>query len=155
MKAGFNLLGEKHKVFTYQLKDGTKSSFYLVDGEKEYLPFRLSLSKEQFKEVKHSGSKETKGQMKSTFSKKQTSIYKQHKPFNFHSNIWLMPEAPYFFGFGDVGITNEKGKTTSTGDLLLVMKTGRNLVQIHLFLGMADEREKALEFFKMWQKRKD
>ena len=131
-----------HKTAIYKLKPGTSSSYYYQQGESA-LPNRIGITKDKFARVNQSGYKEhpVNGQIKATYSKKETSIYKQFKPFNIHTSIYQVNEYSYFIGYGSIGISKESGRINDTGDLIILYSHSASWeeVEIHFFPAMLKE----------------
>ena len=134
-----NLIKAIHQTAIYELKEGTKTSYYHKSGNGN-LPGRIGFSKFEFAKTEKKGRNqhETKAQLKATFKKSEVSPYKKHKPFTIHTNIWSVPEYLLFIGYGSIGISNELGKIIDTNDLIIVYSNSSNWIEleIHIFPGM-------------------
>jgi hypothetical protein len=145
-----NLIQAVHKSAIYKLKPDTSTSYYYQVGEL-ILPNRIGISNEfQFAEANKSGRNQhpIAGQIKATFKLKEESKYKQNKPFNIHTNIWKVAEYPIFIGYGSIGITNEAGRITETGDLIILYSRSASWqeVEVHFFPGMLMQLDSMFEY---------
>ena len=127
---------------TYKLKEGTKSSYYWQSGTR-ILPERLSISKEsEMTKVARKGRNllhTLAGHMVGTFKKNEESPLKAAKPFTCRTQIWAVDEYPLFIGYGTTGITNNEGKITDTGDLVVFYTPDNwSTIQIFFFRGMGN-----------------
>lgn len=125
---------------TYKLKEGTKSSYYWQSGT-NILPERLSISKEsEMTKVARKGRNlihSLAGQMVGTFKKNEESPLKAVKPFICRTQIWAVDEYPLFIGYGTTGITNDEGKITDTGDLVVFYTPDNwSTIRISFFRGL-------------------
>lgn len=141
------------KQATYELKEGTNSSYYRQSGT-TILPNRLSISKDN--EMAKTALKgrnmmhQITGQMIGTFTKKETSILKQFKPYVCRTQIWQMDDYPLFIGYGTIGISNEKGRidrNSDTGDLVVFFTPDRGkTIQIFFFPAMEKKLNEIMKF---------
>ncbi len=144
-----NLIRNKHEVFTYELKEGTKSSYYRVDGG-PLLPFRVSFSSQGFFELNKKGraiSENKVGQILGCFKKNEDSTYKQNKPFEVYSSVWQATDYPEFLGYGDIGLSNEEGRIKASKDLFILVKKDK-VLELHLFPSLVPYKEEVLEYLR-------
>jgi len=145
------LLRKKHEVFTYELKPGTTSSFYILEGTRNILPERIGFSKDGFLPITQKGRAITEkkvGQIVGNFKLKEESPYKQFKPFALFSSIWEAKNYPMFIGYGDIGISNPEGKIRSNKDLFIIYSSCKGIIEIHLFKGLVEFKESILAYLK-------
>lgn len=125
----------------YQLKQGTKFSFYYKSGTK-MLPNRLSIMSDSYCEpVSRSGRGllPRVAQIKGSFNKSEDSVYKQFKPYEINTSIWQVPGLQRYF-YGTIGITSQSGKIEKDcGDLALIFTNDWQQLEIHIFKGLAME----------------
>lgn len=117
--------GIRHLSMTYQLKDGTKTSYYFIGGDEGILPKRICITHHEFTPV--SGlPKQRAGQLKGTFTIAENSIYKDIAK-SIHSTIFaLMKPKPSIIGTGDI---------RGTKDLLVFQSIDEwTTFTIHLFV---------------------
>lgn len=132
-------LRKKLRVCTYQLKQGTKSSYYFCGGER-LLPNRVSITSDCFTQVQKKGRnlQTNAGQFVSSFNKNEDSVLKKYPPYTIRTQIWKIEDYPQFIGYGTCGITNEKGKIQDTGDLMVFYSNNNwKTITIFYFVGMA------------------
>lgn len=134
------LIRQSLHTAVYQLKEGTKTSYYWQSGSK-ILPNRASISKGLMRDVRMKGralNNTTIGQFKSTFTKKEDSPFKIYKPYCFNTLIFFHEDYPQFIGWGTAGISNENGQIEDTGDLLIFYSEDANwkTLQVLVFMGM-------------------
>lgn len=118
--------GNEHLEFQYQLKEGTKTSYYLESGIENILPKRICITRGEFAAT--SGRiKEKSGQIKATFTKSESSPYKIGKG-SIHSTIYKpLKNECRILGTGDIQGTN---------DLLIFESIDSwHKIKIHLFPG--------------------
>ncbi len=143
------LISKKHEVFVYGQKEGTKSSYYLKEGEKSILPERIAFSGDCFLKLQNKGralTEKRKGQVTGTFRKDETSVYKQNKPFRFFSTLWEATDYPFLVGYGDIGVSNVEGRIRSTNDLFILFKPCRDILEIHLFRSLVESKDEVLKY---------
>ncbi len=117
--------GIRHLIFTYQRKPGTATSYYLFSGEKNYLPKRICITRQEFAPI--TGRPKLKaGQLKATFTKSEDSIYKNGKG-SIHSTIFApFKPFPTIIGTGDL---------QGTLDLLVFQSVDDwQKIDVHLFI---------------------
>ncbi len=136
-------------ITSYKIKEGTKSSYYQAEGER-ILPDRLSITKEEITSVRKKGRNlihPITGQMIGTFKKDEVSPFKVYKPYTTRTQIWKKPEFPMFIGYGTLGITNDEGKISDTGDLLIFYTPDNwENIKILLFIGMGNPNDEMEAF---------
>lgn len=155
--SGYNMIDEfvansMHSA-TYLHKEGTSSSYYWQTGSK-ILPNRLSISRgSEMTNVQRKGRNmlhPVVGQLLASFTKKEESPLKQHKPFAVRTQIWQAPLYPSFIGYGTLGISNEEGKVQGdTGDLV-VLYTSSQWTEITIFyfagMGNVNDMEQVMKY---------
>lgn len=148
---------KKHQVLTYELKPGTKSSFYQKEGRKDLLPERIGFSKDGFLKIANTGRaivEKRVGQIVGTFKKNEISPYKKYKPFSIFSTVWETIQFPSFVGYGDIGLTNEAGRTVSSKDLFILYSPSKEVLEIHLFPGLVEFKDLVLQYLRDHKKQK-
>lgn len=91
---------------TYQLKPGTKTSYYFKKGDSGILPTRICITPSEFAPIKGKP-KQKAGQMKATFKRYEESVYKNGKG-TIHSTIFApIQHAPAIIGTGDLQGTQD------------------------------------------------
>lgn len=144
-----DLIRRKHEVFVYCHKDGTKSSYYLKDGERSILPERISYDEKSFFNIKSKGRALTeirKGQVMGYFKKNEEAYYKKHKPYRVFSTVWQANNCPSFIGYGDIGLSNKEGNIESSNDLFILVKPCDDLLEIHLFRTLIESKDDVLSY---------
>ncbi|MBK7683658.1 MAG: hypothetical protein IPJ26_14845 [Bacteroidetes bacterium] len=118
--------GIRHLSMTYQLKEGTSTSYYFKDGDQDYLPKRLCITPHEFAPV-FGLPKQRAGQIKGTFTIAESSIYKEIAK-SIHSTIFApIKPKPSIIGTGDI---------RGTKDLLVFQSNDEwSTFTIHLFIG--------------------
>lgn len=118
--------GIRHLSMTYQLKEGTSTSYYFKEGDQGYLPKRLCITPYEFAPIVGLP-KQRAGQIKGTFTITENSNYKEINK-SIHSTIYApLKPLPGIIGTGDI-----KG----TKDLLVFQSNDDwSLFTIHLFIG--------------------
>jgi hypothetical protein len=137
---GINVVSDDYlraivKEALYQVKEGTKASYYRISGCEDF-PNRLSISKDELSKVSKSGRNATRytmGQLVGRFTQKEVSMYKRHHPFNFRTQIWQCEEYPQLIGYGTIGITGWDGKIRDDGDLVVLWSADSQWSEIRLF----------------------
>ena len=135
-----NLIKAKHKTAIYRLKEGTTTSYYFRSGSL-LLPERIGISKQfEFAKTKRTGRNQHKaiGKIKATFKKKESSRYKEFKPYTIHTNIYKVNEYLLFIGYGSIGITTDSGRIKYTNDLIILFSKTADWkeIEFHFFEGM-------------------
>lgn len=151
------LLKKKHEVFLYELKPETATSYYLKEGNKGILPDRIGFSKNGFAMIERKGRAllENKvGQIVGTFKRDEDSVYKLNSPFRIFSSIWEAENYPLFVGYGDIGVTNKKGKIETSKDLFIIYSSGKEWIEIHLFRGLIEFKDSVLNYLSEHKKQK-
>ncbi|MEI6575760.1 MAG: hypothetical protein WCO63_06230 [Bacteroidota bacterium] len=145
-------LKSKHLHFEYELKSGTSTSYYQIGGTRGILPSRIGITRNTFAIIRQTGRghlEKLTGQVKSTFKKEETSIYKKCKPFWIHSSLYEIPDFPVFLGYGDIGFTSGNGKTEGTGDLLIIHSSDQfQTLTIHIFMGLLFHKDQVIPYLK-------
>lgn len=112
----------KQLSFTYVLKDGTKTSYYLQEGAFGYLPERICIG--SFKEIR--GGRIRVGELKATYKKSEGGKYKHFTSTNsIHTSIWQTTQSG-FFGYG---VLDER---YFVYDLLVFEKPDTKTIKIYL-----------------------
>lgn len=123
---------------TYEKKQGTTTSYYWKSGSK-ILPNRASINNVEITKVARKGRNlqhPVVGQFIATFTIKEQSPLKLHKPFNVRTQIWQHEYYPQFIGYGTIGISDAQGKVTDnsdTGDLVIFYSEEVNWQTIKVF----------------------
>ena len=129
----------------YDLKEGTKASYYRQDGlspDKE-LPERLSIRHRRNENL--NGQKEwsadVEGRLDGCFKRMEESSYKLTKPFKVHTTIYKLPSCPLFMGYGTIGISGWDGnrRMPDTKDLVILYSRSheRGRIEVYRFIGCA------------------
>ena len=132
-------LRKQLRICTYQLKQGTKSSYYFSGGER-LLPNRVGITSDGFTQVRKKGRnlQPIAGQFVATFNKKEESILKQYPPYTIRTQIWKIEDYPQLIGYGTCGISNENGETQDTGDLMVFHSNNNwETITVFYFAGLA------------------
>lgn len=128
------------KPAVYELKAGTKCSYAYVSGHK-ILPKTISIFRESDAiKIARSGRGllPKVGQMKSSFTKAESSPYKQNKPYKVHTSIWQIEGYKTLF-YGTIGLTGTSGRIEAdNGDLILFSTSDWEKVYITIFVGLVD-----------------
>jgi len=139
-----------HLKLFYALKPGTSTSYYQTAGLNGFLPIRIGITKEVFASIHQTGKNHLErltGQIKATFKKDDSSIYKKYRPFWIHTSIYEVLNYPIFIGYGDIGISNNVGKTEGTGDLLILHSSDSwKTLSIHIFRGMLFQKDQVFPY---------
>ena len=139
-----DFISKSMKVAIYARKEDTATSYYWQSGS-GILPNRLSISKNQMSSVQRKGRNmlhPVSGQLLGTFRVAEESPLKQHKPFKLRTQLWQVPLHPSFIGYGTIGITNEEGKITDTGDLVMLFSHDEwETIYIYYFAGMGNPND--------------
>lgn len=130
----------------YIRKPETKTSFYCTSTQ-DYLPNRLSFNLGTSYSTRNQSEKQIVAQMDAKFKKDENGFYKINPPFRIHSNLYLANHE-YILGYGDIGYTNSKGKTSGSKDLILVEYFNKSgLLRVHIYMGQLNEVNSILEDF--------
>ena len=143
------MIAKKHEVFVYGQKEGTISSYYLKEGQKDILPQRISYADDCFLKLQNKGralTEKKQGQITANFRKDESSIYKQSEPFRVFSTIWQATAFPSFIGYGDIGFSNKQGRIQSNLDLFILYKPSIDILEIHLFRGLLELKDEVLNY---------
>ena len=120
-----------HILLQYELKEGTKTSYYQKAGAKGIFPSRLSVGNyAQRKPSKQDNAKKT--EINGQYKKDESGLYKQLNERKIHSSIWEAQDFPEFFGYG---ILDERHQVYD----LLILESENNLAssfKLHIFRGM-------------------
>ncbi len=125
------LIKTKHSISTYELKEGTTSSFYRTAGG-NILPERLGLG--LFANVKTTLKSQTRiAEIKSRYKKDESGLYYSMCDRYIHTSIWTNPNYPDFYGYG---IIDERFRID---DLIVIYSTNncKQSFEIHHFKGLA------------------
>ena len=98
----------------YEKKQGTTTSYYWKSGSK-ILPNRASINNVEITKVARKGRNlqhPVVGQFIATFTTKEESPLKLHKPYNVRTQIWQDEYYPQFIGYGTLGISDAEGRVT-------------------------------------------
>lgn len=132
-------LRKQLRICTYQLKQGTKTSYYFSGGER-LLPNRVCIGTDNITNVRKKGRnlQPIAGQFVSNFNKTEKSVLKKYPPYTIRTQIWKIEDYPQFVGYGTCGISNENGETQDTGDLMVFYSNNKwETITIYYFIGMA------------------
>ncbi len=137
-----------HIPLYYELKAGTKGSFYQKAGERGILPSRISMG--IFAQKKASKKDTAKlNELNGQYKKAEAGLYKELNKGRIHSSIWEAPDYPEYYGYG---ILDERHQIYD----LLVLESEDNLstsLSIHVFRGMG-KPEYLQEAFNFLRKQK-
>jgi len=142
------------KEAVYKLKEGTQGSYYYSSGAR-ILPNRVSISRErEITKVARTGRNLLHpiiGQLIGRFTKEETSPLKRYRPFFCRTQLWQIPEYPFFIGYGSIGISNNEGKinrASDTGDLVVLTTAERNwdTLRIYYFPGMIQQLNAVMQY---------
>ena len=128
------------RVCTYKLKEDTKTSYYFEGGER-LLPNRLSISTDILSMVRKRGRnlQPIAGQLVASFTQKEDSPLKLYPPYTVRTQIWKIEDYPQFIGYGTCGISNDKGETQDTGDLMVFYSDNKwETITIFYLIGFAN-----------------
>jgi hypothetical protein len=118
-----------HQIFSYQLKEGTKTSFRLCSGKKCFLPERLSLTNYTGK----AGLRNAKFQIQGKYKKEEEGTYYFMNNREIHTKIMEVNNYPLFIGWGEIDVRFK------VYDLLIIHSQNncKESFQIHHFKGLA------------------
>ena len=120
-----------HISLFYELKAGTKGSFYQKAGQRGILPNRISMG--IFAQKKESKKDSFKlNELNGQYNKAEEGLYKELNKGRIHSSIWKAPDYPEFYGYGCL---DERHQIFD----LLILESEDNLsasLTIHIFRGM-------------------
>jgi hypothetical protein len=119
----------KHEVFTYQLKEGTKSSYLLIEGKKNLFTERLSFLPYKGK----TGIRTAKYQIDGYYKKNDLGLYKALNSGKIHTKIMKADDFPMFVGWGEID------ERKNVYDLIIIYSTNncKESFEVHLFKGLA------------------
>lgn len=143
------LIAQKHEVFSYTQKEGTSSSYYLREGDRNILPERIGFTRDGFLKLQRKGRALTEkkmGQITGTFRRDETSPYKVNKPYRIFSSLWEAGDHSSFIGYGDIGISSKEGRIESGRDLFIAFRPCEGILEIHLFRDLVDWKEEVLSY---------
>lgn len=140
-----SFISKAMQVAVYTHKEGTKTSYYCTNGAK-ILPNRLSISRNtEITSVQRKGRNllhPISGQLLGKYRVDEESPLKQHKPFRLRTQLWQVPLHPSFIGYGTIGISDEEGKITDTGDLVMLFSSDEwETISIYYFAGMGNPND--------------
>lgn len=149
------LISKKHEVFVYEQKEGTVSSFYLKEGQKNILPERIGFDSNCFLKLQNKGralTEKKNGQITGGFKINESSPYKQNKPYKLFSTVWEAQGYPLFIGYGDIGFSNKEGRIQSSKDLFVIHNPCKEILEIHLFRSLVESKEEVLIYLDRYVK---
>jgi len=119
----------KHQVLTYELKEGTKTSFYQTAGPLGILPSRITFSNYFHKEGLRKAKFEINGQYKIS----ESGLYYGMNKRKVHTKIISIGNYPMFIGWGEIDAR------FGIYDLLIFHSenNAKQSFQIHHFRGLA------------------
>jgi len=119
----------KHQILSYELKQGTKTSFYQTSGTTGILPARLSFTPYFQKE----GIRKAKYEINGKYRIAETGLYCSMNKGIIHTKIMAISNYPMFLGWGEID------ERFGTYDLLILHSenNGKQSFQIHHFRGLA------------------
>jgi len=126
------LIQNLHISINYELKAGTKGSFYKIAGKSEILPERLNWGIFAQKKVSIKDNFKL-NEINAKYKRNEPGAYKGLNNGTIHTSIWkTLPEYPEFYGYG---IVDERFKIF---DLLIIYSENgcSSSFEIHLFKGM-------------------
>jgi hypothetical protein len=115
----------------YELKEGTKGSFYHAGGQRGIMPNRISLG--IFAQRKPSErDNQKKNELNAKYKVSETGLYYDMNKRQIHSSIWESQDFPEFYGYG---IIDERYQIF---DLVILYSDNQlaSSVEIHIFKGM-------------------
>lgn len=151
-----DMIKASYQEAIYNKKQGTATSYYWKSGSK-ILPNRVSIRNIEITKVAKKGRNlqdPFAGQFLATFTIKEQSPLKLHKPYNVRTQIWQHEYYPQFIGYGTLGISDAEGRVTDksdTGDLLVFYSKDADwqTIRIFIFAGMGrtpDARDAAMRY---------
>ncbi|HAQ20664.1 MAG TPA: hypothetical protein DCR40_15755 [Prolixibacteraceae bacterium] len=146
------LIQNLHNSLKYELKAGTKGSFYKVAGQSGILPERLNWGIFAQKKVSVKDSFKL-NEINAKYKKNESGAYKGLNNGSIHTSIWKpLPEYPEFYGYG---ILDERAKIF---DLLIIYSENvcSSTFEIHIFKGMGKKEylEEAFRYLRNYKKKK-
>lgn len=122
-----------HIPLIYELKAGTKGSFYQISGDIGILPKRISWGMFAHQKASEKDSQKV-NEINGQYKKTEAGLYKGLNPGDkIHSSIWKpLPDYPEFYGYG---IFDERHDIY---DLVVIFSENicTSSMEIHLFRGM-------------------
>lgn len=140
-----------HIPLKYELKAGTKGSFYQKEGGSGILPRRLSWGMFAHQKASEKDSQKV-NEINGQYKKAEAGLYKGlNLGDKIHSSIWKgLPEYPEFYGYG---IFDERHDLY---DLLIIYSENicTTSIEIHLFRGMGKPEfmENAFSYLRDYKK---
>ena len=143
-----DMIKASYQEAIYNKKQGTATSYYWQPGSR-ILPNRASIKNVEITKVAKKGRNlqdPFAGQFLATFTIKEQSPLKLHKPYNVRTQIWQHEYYPQFIGYGTLGISDAEGRVTDksdTGDLLVFYSKDADwqTIRIFIFAGMGKNPE--------------
>jgi hypothetical protein len=90
---------DSHIILQYEVKAGTKGSFYQCGGRINFLPNRISLG--MFAQRKISNKDHLKkNEINATYKKNEEGFYSGFPSKKIHTSIWKFENYPEFYGYG-------------------------------------------------------
>lgn len=123
------LINSKHKLMYYELKEGTKSSYYQTHGAVNILPRRLSFIQFDGKQNHRKAMYQINGKYKQL----ELGLYYNMNNREVHSKLMPIPGFPQFVGWGDID------QRFGIYDLVILESTNncKQSFTIHHFKGLA------------------
>ena len=123
------LIESKHKLMYYELKEGTKSSFYQTHGDTNILPSRLSFIEFEGTQNHRKATYQINGKYKLV----EVGLYYNMNNRDIHSKLIPIEGYPQFVGWGDID------HRFGLYDLIIVDSTNhcKESFTIHHFRGLA------------------
>ncbi len=128
----------RYSSLTYELKEGTKTSYYYKEGEKNILPNRISICDIKVNNTLKLG-------LKANYTKTEEGKYKGLNKDNSISTSIFPIDIKY--NFQGYGILDERYRIYD----LLVFEKNDDKLKIHLFesLGRPEYKEAVIKFLRM------
>lgn len=128
-KLNFDFFRSKHQILKYQKKEGTKTRFYLMEGEKGILPEGLSFIPYSGKEGRLKAFYEIDGRYKLT----ESGLYSAMNNRNIHTKFFSVSKFPFIMGWGEIDARFQ------IYDLLILISDNgcQRSFEIHHFKGLA------------------
>lgn len=126
------LIQNLHISISYELKAGTKGSFYQTANKKEFLPERINWGLNSNCRASNKDSFKI-NEINAKYKNNESGAYKGLNKGCIHTSIWKpLPEYPEFYGYG---ILDERFKIF---DLLIIYSENgcTSSLEIHIFKGM-------------------
>ena len=122
------LVGSRHKVLTYQKKEGTRASYYCSDDEL-VLPERIS-----FILNTRQGTRNAPYQIKGRYKQNDKGLYYHMNCRDVHTKIMPIPGNLRYVGWGEID------RRFKRYDLLVFefVDEHKTILRIHHFRGLAD-----------------